>query len=266
MLPDARPEAAPPAVPTTPAPDNPAGAALGRIVAVFPAVIRVTCGLAGACVALAVRTPPVHVPLLVVTVAVLTGWSLVFTRWTLRHGLTGRLVTVDVTLTVVTCLLMRHLVAAEVLPGEVSWVAILASTSVIVAQLGLPASRSIPTGLLVVGAYALGAHLAGADPEAVANAGTLTVQPFSGAGLTYLARRGSRLADEAFAGFQRVSRQALLDRAAREAERQHNRDLHDTVLSTLTVVGLGAVTAGSAGLRERAHSDLRTLIEAVPSA
>lgn len=244
-----------------PAVDSPAATALGQVIAVFPAAIRVTCGLAGACVALAVRTPPVDVPLLAVVVGVLTGWSLLFTRWTLRRGLTTAVVAVDLTLTVITCLLMRHLVAAEVLPGEVSWVAILASTSIVVAQLGLPASRSIPAGLLIVGAYAFGAHLAGDDAEAMAHATTLTVQTFCGAGLAYLARRGSRLADAAFADYQRVSRQALVARAARAAERRHNRDLHDTVLSTLTVIGLGAVPARSPQLRERAIADLRTLAE-----
>ncbi|ASW57930.1 sensor histidine kinase [Plantactinospora sp. KBS50] len=241
-----------------PRPDAPAGAALGRVFGTFCAALHASSGLACAAAALAVPEPPVSVPLLLVVVPVLTCWSLVFAGLAVRRGLRPVPVAVDVGLTVVTCLLIGRLVAAEVLPGEVSWIAIMASTTVIVAQLGLPARLSIPAGLLVTVAYAVGAHLAGDDAEATAHAATLAVQTFSAAGLGWLARRGSRSADAAFAGHQQAVRQAVLARAARAAERQQNRDLHDTVLSTLTMVGLGG--AGADGrLRDRAAADLRTL-------
>ncbi|RKR87577.1 signal transduction histidine kinase [Micromonospora pisi] len=251
--------------PTFQGEEKPAGKALVQVFTLFPALLRLTCGLAGAAVALAVRTPPVSTPLLITTVVVLTGWSLLFTGWTLRRGLTAPVILVDLSLTIVACLLMNRLVAAEVLPGEGSWLAILASTSIVVAHFGLPARLSIPAGLVVTSAYAAGAHLAGNDTEAVAHALTLIIQTVFGAGLAVLTRRSSRAADEAFADYQRTSREVLIDRAAREAERQHNRDLHDTVLSTLTVVGLGGVPAGSPLLRERAAADLRTLAELASS-
>ncbi|MEV4756124.1 ATP-binding protein [Micromonospora sp. NPDC049559] len=240
---------------------RPASSALVRVFAIFPALIRLTCGLAGAVVALAVRGAPVQTSLLVPVVGVLTAWSVLFAVWTLGSGLGTPVVLVDLTLTAATCLLMDRLVAAEVLPGEVSWVAILASTSVILAQFGLRAPASIPAGLLVAAAYALGAHRSGDDTEAVAHATTLVVQTLCTAGLVFLTRRSSRTADAVFDGYQRSSRDALIARAAREAERRQNRDLHDTVLSTLTVVGLGAVGTGSSALRERAAADLRTLTE-----
>ncbi|MFK3983880.1 sensor histidine kinase [Micromonospora sp. NPDC050397] len=239
--------------------EKPAGDALNQVFAFFPALLRLTCGLAGASVALAVRTPPVDTPLLVVTTIVLTGWSLVFTGLTLGRGLTAPVILVDLALTITACLLINRLVAAEVLPGEGSWLAILASTSIVVAHFGLPAYQSIPAGLVVTSAYAFGAHLAGNDTEAVAHSLTLIMQTVFGAGLAALTRRSSRAADAAFTDYQRASREVLIARAAREAERQHNRDLHDTVLSTLTVVGLGAVAAGSPMLRVRAAADLRTL-------
>ncbi|MFI6762583.1 sensor histidine kinase [Micromonospora sp. NPDC050417] len=245
--------------------EKPASKALVQVFTIFPALLRLTCGLAGAAVALAVRTPPVSTPLLIITVVVLTGWSLLFTGWTLRRGLTAPVILVDLCLTITACLLMNRLVAAEVLPGEGSWLAILASTSIVVAHFGLPARLSIPAGLVVTSAYAAGAHLAGNDTEAVAHALTLIIQTVFGAGLAVLTRRSSRAADEAFADYQRTSREVLIDRAAREAERQHNRDLHDTVLSTLTVVGLGGVAAGSPLLRARAAADLRTLAELASS-
>ncbi|MEV4625360.1 ATP-binding protein [Micromonospora sp. NPDC049523] len=239
--------------------DRPASGALNQVFAIFPALLRLTCGLAGAAVALAVRTPPVSTPLLVTTIVVLTGWSVLFAVATLRRGLTAGIIYVDLTLTIGCCLLINRLVAAEVLPGEGSWLAILASTSIVVAHFGLPASRSVPAGLVVTAAYAYGAHLAGNNTEAVSHSVTLVVQTIFGAGLAALTRRSSRAADEAFADYQRASREVLIARAARAAERRHNRDLHDTVLSTLTVVGLGGVGAGSPLLRVRAAADLRTL-------
>ncbi|MDG4829031.1 ATP-binding protein [Solwaraspora sp. WMMD1047] len=239
--------------------ETPASGALLRVFAILPAMIRLSCGLAGAAAALAVRSPPVSTPLLVGAVLLLTAWSAGYAWWTVRHGLTAWVSYVDIALTAVACLFINRLVAPEVLPGEVSWIAILASTSVVVAQFALPLGQSIPAGLLIAAAYAVGAHRAGEPAEATAHAVTLVVQTGFAAALGYLTRRSSRRADAAFADYRRSAEQAAVARAARSAERRQNRDLHDTVLSTLTVVSLGAVPAGSALLRERAGADLRTL-------
>ncbi|MEQ4301684.1 ATP-binding protein [Plantactinospora sp. B6F1] len=248
--------------PVDPAPtgaEMPAASALGWVYTIFPALLRLTCGIACAVPALAVRTPPVSTPLLVGVVGLLTAWSVLFAAMVVRWRRPAPAMAVDILLTVGTCLLVRDVVAAEVLPGEVSWVAIQSSTSVIVAQFILPTARSVPAGLLVAVAYGIGVHLAGNDTEAVGHAITLTVQTGCAAALAGVARRSSRLADAAFAAYQQTALAALTARAARAAERQQNRDLHDTVLSTLTVVGLGAVPARSPMLRERAAADLRTL-------
>jgi signal transduction histidine kinase len=245
--------------------DRPAGSALTWVFTIFPVLLRLTCGLVAAAVAPAVRTPPVSTPLLIAAIGVLTAWSLIFSVRTLQHGrITTPVVLTDLALTIAACLLIGRLVAPEVLPGQASWVANLSSTSVVVAHFALPASRSIPAGLVVTAAYALGAHLAGDDAEAVAHAATLLMQTGFGAALAALVRRSSRRADQEFADYRRFSRAALIARAAREAERRHNRDLHDTVLATLTVVGLGAVSAESPMLRVRAAADLRTLGEQAP--
>lgn len=251
----APPAVAPPAVDGT----APAAGALDRVFAIFPAIIRLTCGLAAAATALTVRTPPVSTPLLVVVVTVLTGWSILFAVRTARHGPQTAVAVTDLLLTAGACLLMDRLVAPEVIPGEVSWLAVLASTSVIVAQFSLPVAVSVPAGALVALAYAIGAYRAGNGQEAVGHAGTLLVQTASAAALAYLTRRSSRAADRVFDGYRRSVQQAALARAARAAERRQNRDLHDTVLSTLTVVGLGAVGPRSPWLRERAAADLVAL-------
>ncbi|GAB3964416.1 ATP-binding protein [Plantactinospora veratri] len=255
----AAPAGQPGPVDPPPAAEMPAASALGWVYTIFPALLRLTCGIACAVAALAVRTPPVSTPLLVVVVSLLTAWSVLFAVLVVRERRPVPAMAVDILLTVGTCLLIRNVVAAEVLPGEVSWVAIQSSTSVIVAQFVLSPARSVPAGLLVAAAYGFGAHLAGDDTEAVGHAVTLVVQTGSAAALAGVARRSSRLADAAFAAYQETARAAVTARAARAAERQQNRDLHDTVLSTLTVVGLGAVAGRSPLLRERAAADLRTL-------
>ncbi|AXO36292.1 sensor histidine kinase [Micromonospora sp. B006] len=239
-------------------PARPAGEAFALIFTTFPAVLRLTCGLVGAVVALSVRTPPVRVALLIPAVVVLTAWSVWYAWRAFRHGIDGPLVAGDVALTTAAAFAVPWLVAPEVLPGEASWIAVLASSTVINAQATAPARWSVPAGLLVTAAYVTGATLAGNPVEARAHAGTLLVQTGSTAVMTAVMRRRIGRADAAFADYQRLSHEAVVARAAREAERRHNRDLHDTVLGTLTMVGLGAVP-DSATLRERCAHDLRTL-------
>ncbi|MFG3707941.1 sensor histidine kinase [Micromonospora sp. NPDC047670] len=239
--------------------DTPAGGAFTLIFTRLPALLRLTCGLVGAVVALSVRTPPVEPALLVPAVAALTAWSVWYAYRALRHGIGGLLVAGDVVSTAAACLAIPVLVAPEVLPGEGSWVAVLASTTVINAQATAPARRSVPAGLLVTAAYAVGAHAAGNPDEAAAHAATLLVQTACTALMTAIMRRRIGRADAAFVAHQRLTREALVARTAREAERRQNRDLHDTVLATLTMVGLDAVAGPSTALRERCAADLRAL-------
>ncbi|SBT50026.1 sensor histidine kinase [Micromonospora narathiwatensis] len=243
-----------------PAPlDRPGGGAFTLVFTTLPALLRLTCGLVAAVVALAVRTPPVRVALLVPVVAVLTAWSVWYAVRALRHGATGAMVAGDVALTTGAGLAIPWLVAPEVLPGEVSWIAVLASTTVINAQATAPARWSVPAGLLVTAGYATGATAAGNPVEARSHAMTLLVQTGITAGISAVMRRRIGHADTAFADYQRLAREAVVARAAREAERRQNRDLHDTVLGTLTMVGLGALPGLSVTLRERCAADLRTL-------
>lgn len=245
--------------------DRPAGGAFNLIFTTLPALLRLTCGLVGGVVALAVRTAPVRVALLVPVVTALTAWSLWYAVRALRRGVSGPLVAGDVAFTTAACLLMPWLVAPEVLPGEGSWLAVLASTTVINAPATAPARWSLPAGLLVTVAYAVGAVDAGNPVEARAHAATLLVQTGCTAMMTAVMRRRMGRADRAFAEYQRLTRAAVLARTGREAERRQNRDLHDTVLATLTMVGLGAVSGPSAALRDRCAADLRTLT-ALPDA
>ncbi|MEV1145229.1 ATP-binding protein, partial [Micromonospora sp. NPDC049799] len=146
--------------------DTPAGGAFTLIFTTLPALLRLSCGLVGAVVALSVWTPPVAPAVLVPAVTALTVWSVWYAARALRHGISGPLAAGDVVLTTATCLAIPVLVAPEVLPGEGSWIAVLASTTVINAQATTPVRWSVPAGLLVTGAYAVGAGGAGARGEA----------------------------------------------------------------------------------------------------
>ncbi|GIJ27548.1 histidine kinase [Micromonospora qiuiae] len=251
-----------PALPARSAPhmvERPAASAFAFAFTRLPALLRLSCGLVGAAVALAVRTPPVRTELLLPATAALAAWSIWYALRAWRQGIGPALVAGDVMLTSVACLAIPVLVAPEVLPGEASWIAVLASTTVINAQAAAPVRWSIPAGLLVTVAYVIGAHTAGASAEATAHAATLLTQTGCAAMLTTVMRRRIARADAAFLTNQRATREALIARTAREAERQQNRDLHDTVLATLTMVGQGAVAGPTVALRERCAADLRTL-------
>ncbi|NLU80615.1 ATP-binding protein [Micromonospora sp. HNM0581] len=252
-----------PAVPsptTPPAPnDPPAAGAFAFIFSRLPALLRLSCGLFCLLVAPAVRTPPVRTELLLPAVLVLTGWAVWYTVRAWRVDLGVSFVAADVALTSAACLAIPVLVAPEVLPGEASWIAVLASTTVINAQATGTARMSVPAGLLVVVAYTTGAHTAGNPTEARAHAVTLLAQTGCAAMLTAVMRRRIARADTTFVAAQRATRHAMVARIAREAERRQNRDLHDTVLATLTMVGQGAVSGPSPALRERCAADLHTL-------
>ncbi|MEU8185145.1 ATP-binding protein [Micromonospora sp. NPDC049044] len=252
------PAVASPAV--SPTLDNPAGGALGLIFTTIPALLRLTCGVVGGAVALSVQADPVEPAVLLPVVATLTGWSIWYAYRAIRHGITPHLVAADVALTALACLLIPVLVAPGVLPGEGSWIAVLASTTVINTQATAPARLSIPAGLLLTATYATGAQAAGSPTEARAHAATLLVQTACTAMMAAVMRRRIGRADRAFVEHQRLTREALVARAARDAERQQNRDLHDTVLGSLTMVGLGAVAGSSASFRDRCAGDLRTLV------
>ncbi|MCM0676453.1 ATP-binding protein, partial [Micromonospora phytophila] len=79
-----------PAVPAPTAPpavlDTPAGGAFNLIFTTLPALLRLTCGLAGAVVALSVRTPPVEPVLLLPAVAALTARSVCYAFRAPPHG------------------------------------------------------------------------------------------------------------------------------------------------------------------------------------
>jgi signal transduction histidine kinase len=238
--------------------ERPAWTALRRVFATFAILLRTSCAVAATVTAIAVAGPPVPTRLVVAVNAALTVWAAAFAWLVHRHGLRWPFVAVDLSLTLATCLAMRYLVPPEALPGGVSWIAVLSSTSLVVALLAWPPAAAVPAGLATAAAYLIGARAAGQPGEALGHAVTLLVQTAATAGFVALVTRAGKAADAALAGYHSSRARAAAAEARRAEERRQNRALHDFALATLTMVGFGAV--GDAGsLRERARVDLAEL-------
>jgi signal transduction histidine kinase len=87
------------------------------------------------------------------------------------------------------------------------------------------------------------------------------VETIVAAGLVAVIRGGARQADEIVAAGLATERQISAEEARRADEREQHRQLHDTVLSTLTMVAAGVFAGPSPALAAQAGRDLRVLRE-----
>ena len=92
-----------------------------------------------------------------------------------------------------------------------------------------------------------------------ADAWLLVVETIVAAGLVAVIRGGARQADAIVAASLETERQIRAEEARRADEREQHRQLHDTVLSTLTMVAAGAFAGPSPALTAQADRDLRVL-------
>ena len=79
------------------------------------------------------------------------------------------------------------------------------------------------------------------------------------AALMTLVRRGGRSADAVIGGYLRAGQAARAEAARRADEREQYRRVHDTALSTLTMVASGAFSGPLVTLRAQAAHDLQVL-------
>lgn len=187
--------------------------------------------------------------------AALTGlclWSVLFTWRVRRSGLTPVVVLADVAVISAVVLAQRHLVPAVLIADDTTWTLPLACTSVYVLQLALRPWLGLPAAAIVVGAYGIGAG----HP---ADAWLLVVEAIVAAGLVAVVRGGARQADGIVAAGLESERQIRAEEARRADEREQHRQLHDTILSTLTMVAAGAFAGPSPALTAQAARDLRVL-------
>jgi signal transduction histidine kinase len=193
----------------------------------------------------------------------LTGlclWSAFFTWRVRRSGLTPALVLADAAVISALALAQQHLVPAALIKDDATWMLPLGCTSVYIMQLALRPRLSLPGAAVVVTAYGLGANYP-------AGAFLLVVETIVAAGLVAVIRGGARQADVIVAAGLETERQIRAEEARRADELEQHRQLHDTVLSTLTMVAAGAFTEPSQALTAQASRDLRVLqgLEGAPA-
>jgi signal transduction histidine kinase len=187
-------------------------------------------------------------------------WSAFFTWRIRRAGLTATLVLADAVLISALALAQQHLVPAVLIQDSTSWMLPLACTSVYILQLVFRPSLGLPAAAIVVIAYGVGA---GRPVDAF----LLVVEAIVAAGLVAVIRGGARQADAIVAAGLETERQVRAEEARRADEREQHRQLHDTILSTLTMVGAGAFAGPSTALTAQAARDLRVLqgLESAPA-
>ena len=236
---------------------GPARAAFERLIARFAVGLRVGGAIAGSVGALLGVARPAAPT--VVAVAGLLGWTVSYATLTRRIGWRRWLVTADVVVASALCLGYDWLVPDAILPGWATWLAVVASSVVIVSQLSPWPTLGFGATLAVPAAYAIGSRLAGSPAAGLA---ALLATQGSGAGvLMWLLRRHAQAADDAIARQEALQRDAAIRSGVRAEEREHRRLLHDSVSATLTVVAAGGVVGvvSSANLRAQARRDLAVL-------
>jgi signal transduction histidine kinase len=184
--------------------------------------------------------------------AALCLWSAFFTWRVRRAGLTPAVVLADAAVISALALAQQHLVPAVLIMDDTTWMLPLACTSIYILQIALRPRLALPGAAVVVAAYGIG-----------------TGHPVSGwllvaettvvAGLVAVIRGGAGQADAVVAAGLETERQIRAEEARRADEREQHRQLHDTVLSTLTMVAAGAFGERSAALTGQAARDLRVL-------
>ncbi|MDP9798728.1 signal transduction histidine kinase [Catenuloplanes nepalensis] len=234
--------------------DRPAEQALLRYAMRSAVLLRGFVGLAATVAG--VMTAPEANALVVGALAANLVWSVVFVAIARVRGLTWWLAAGDVAFLSGLCLIQQSVTVPAALPGAASWIGGLITMTLLIAAMGLPTRWAIPASLVLVVA-----HLAGIRPadDGVISALIHVIQIIAMAVLMRVLRQSAGYADVELAAVLRDQRAELIERARRADERVQRRDLHDTVLSTLTMVGTAGIPGPSAQLRQRAAADILVL-------
>jgi len=129
-----------------------------RMLVLVMAVVRLSCGVLGAAVALAGMAPPARPGWVVAGSVLVLGWAVLFTLDVLRHGPRPGLLWIDVLVVVAVVLAHRWLVPAQVraVNAGTGWVDIIAGTGVLIAQFGIRQPLGLAAGFLITAAYVVG--------------------------------------------------------------------------------------------------------------
>jgi hypothetical protein len=231
---------------------GPSDQALNRLAGWYAIALRLGGAILFTAVAVLAATKQVSGLWLGVALAALCSWSACFTWWVRRSGLTLAVVLADAAVIAALELAHEHLVPAVLINDTTTWMLPLACTSVYILQLALRPRLGLSIAAIVVIAYGLGVY----RPT---DAWLLAVEAIVAAGLVAVIRGGARQADAVVAAGLETERQIRAEEARRADEREQHRQLHDTVLSTLTMVAAGAFAGPSPALTAQAVRDLRVL-------
>jgi two-component sensor histidine kinase len=179
-------------------------------------------------------------------------WSAFFAWRVRRTGLTPAVVLADAAVISALALAQQHLVPAVLIEDNTTWMLPLACTSVYILQITLRPRLGLPAAAIVVIAYGLGTGR-------LTGGWLLAVETIVAAGLVAVIRGGARQADASVAVSLETERRIRAEEARRADERAQHRQLHDTILSTLTMVAAGAFAEPSLALSAQAARDLRVL-------
>jgi anti-sigma regulatory factor (Ser/Thr protein kinase) len=185
-------------------------------------------------------------------IGALLAWSAAFAWLVRRDGLTGPLAVADLAVITAIVITQRHVVPAALTADGTTWMLPLASTSVYILQLALRPVLGLPAAAVVLAGYVLSVPRPG-------NAWFLGLQAVITAVLVSLLRRGGRRADADIAAGLRAGQDLRAQEARRADEREQHRQVHDTILSTLTMVAAGAFAGRSPVLSGQAARDLAVL-------
>ena len=233
---------------------GPSDEALNRLAGWYAIALRLGGAVLFTAVAVLAATKQVSGWWLGGSLAALCLWSALFT-WRIRwSGLTRTVVLADAAVISALALAQQHLVPAVLISDDTTWMLPLACTSVYILQIALRPWLGLPAAAIVVIAYGLGTgHLAGGW--------LLIVETIVAAGLIAVIRGGARQADAVVAAGLETEREIRAEEARRADEREQHRQLHDTVLSTLTMVAAGAFAGPSPALTTQAARDLQVMQE-----
>jgi signal transduction histidine kinase len=235
-----------------PRPAGPSDAALHRLAGYYAIALRLGGAVLFTSVAVLAATRQISGWWLGAPLTVLCLWSVLFAWRVRRSGLTPAVVLADAAVISALALAQQHLVPAVLIEADTTWMLPLACTSVYILQIALRPWLGLPGAAIVVIAYGLGTG----HP---ADGWLLVVETIVAAGLVAVIRGGARQADEVVATSLENERQIRAEQARLADQREQHRQLHDTVLSTLTMVAAGAFAGPSPALTAQADRDLRVL-------
>ncbi len=244
-----------------PRPAGPSDRALDRLAGWYAIALRLGGAILFTAIAVLAATSRISGWWLGSLLAALCMWSVLFTWCVRRSGLTTAVALADAVVISALALAQQHLVPAVLIMDSTTWMLPLACTSVYILQIALRPLQGLSAAAIVVIAYGLGTG----HPS---DAWLLVVEAIVAAGLVAVIRGGAGQADEIVAAGLETERRIRAEEARRADEREQHRQLHDTVLSTLTMVAAGAFAGPSPALTAQAARDLRVLqgIASAPTA